>query len=434
MRGSQIYPRVPLKRLASVMPSNIDKHSVEGERQIRLCNYVDVYRNERIHDNLDFMQATATDSQVERFTLRAQDVIVTKDSEASNDIGVPAFVSHDMPGVVCGYHLAILRPYSPLIVGGYLAWVLRSREVQGHYETAATGISRYALGIDDLGMTPVPLPSKEAQVRIANFLDEQTARIDALIAESERLLCGAQEIFRAKLGHAVVAGMNGRGTLVSAEKHGFAQVRSDWRLIPLKYLVKSSGGMTPSKERLEYWDGQIPWASPKDMKQFVLEDAQDHVTQLALEETSLKLQSANSVLIVVRGMILAHTFPVALNAVPVTINQDMKALVPNRRMTSKYLAWMLRGLGSLILSLTEESAHGTKALRTDQWESQRVPVPDLDEQEELVRMFEEQELRTLTLCDQLRKYTESLQEYRSSLISAAVTGQIDINNFQMEAV
>lgn len=292
---------------------------------------------------------------------------------------------------------------------------------------------RQSMRYADLKRLPLTLPLIGEQKCIANFLDAQTARIDALIAGKETLLYRVQELFNSKLGHAIVAGIPGRGNLVPATDKGFEQVREDWDLVPLKYLVKPSGGMTPSKERPEYWDGDIPWVSPKDMKRFVLADSIDHVTQDALAGTSLKLHSENSVLIVVRGMILAHTFPVAINSVPVTINQDMKALTPSRRVTPRYLAWMLRGLQSLMLALTEESAHGTKALRTDQWEAQSVPVPTLDEQDELVRLFEEQERRTAALCSHLSTHIDRLREYRSSLISAAVTGQIDINNFQLEA-
>ncbi|RCN59113.1 restriction endonuclease subunit S [Acidiferrobacter thiooxydans] len=181
------WRNLPLKRVAEIMPSNVDKHSVEGEIPVRLCNYVDVYNNDRIDDSIDFMSATASEAQVARFTLKAQDVLVTKDSEEPSDIGIPAYVPQDMPGVVCGYHLAVLRPDLRRVHGGFLSWALQSAEVQAYYETAATGISRYALGISDLGMTPLHLPELREQTRIANFLDEKTARIDALIGEKQRL-------------------------------------------------------------------------------------------------------------------------------------------------------------------------------------------------------------------------------------------------------
>ena len=202
------WRNLPLKRVAEIMPSNVDKHSVEGEIPVRLCNYVDVYNNDRIDDSIDFMSATASEAQVARFTLKAQDVLVTKDSEEPSDIGIPAYVSQDMPGVVCGYHLAVLRPDLRRVRGGFLRWALQSAEIQAYYETAATGISRYALGISDLGMTPLHLPELREQTRIANFLDEQTARIDALMDEKERLDALLGEYRQSVITQAVTKGLN----------------------------------------------------------------------------------------------------------------------------------------------------------------------------------------------------------------------------------
>lgn len=280
---------------------------------------------------------------------------------------------------------------------------------------------------------PIAWPKPAEQETIANFLDEQTTRIGALIAEKQKLLAATREYFIARLGTAVVRGVQPLRKLVGAVAKGFESVPADWGLIPLKHLATASGGMTPSKDRDDFWVGDIPWVSPKDMKRFVLGDSADHISQGALDSTSLKLNPVDSVLVVVRGMILAHTFPVALNAVPVTINQDMKALQATSRVSAKYLAWMLRGLQPLMLSLTEESAHGTKALRTDQWANQCVPVPPPEEQASLVDAFEAWEAEAANLAAHLELHIDRLREYRSSLISAAVSGQMDISTFKVAA-
>lgn len=295
------------------------------------------------------------------------------------------------------------------------------------------GSTRSRINLGLMAGRKVWLPPHAEQVRIANFLDAQTARIDALIAEKEKLLVATREYFTARLGTAVVLGQRRNRRYVEAVAKGFESVPEDWGLVPLKHLATSSGGMTPSKERQDLWVGDIPWVSPKDMKRFVLYDSADHISQAALDSTSLKLNPVDSVLVVVRGMILAHTFPVALNAIPVTINQDMKALRANPRVSPKYLAWMLRGLQPLMLSLTEESAHGTKALRTDQWANQCVPVPPPAEQLSLVAAFENWESESASLAAHLETHIDRLREYRSSLISAAVTGQLDISTVKVAA-
>ena len=334
-------------------------------------------------------------------------------------INCPACLDNNMMG---------LEPDESRVLPRYLMYALCTKDLSFVANPGAVP----SVNASQIADERIYCPSIVQQTRIANFLDEQTARIDALIAEKERLRVLVEEQFKARLGTAVVEGLHRQRRLVPAIKKGFESVREDWALIPIKHIATVGGGMTPSKEREEFWGGAVPWVSPKDMKRFVLHDSEDHITDEAVSSTSLRVHPVDSVLIVVRGMILAHTFPVAMNAVPVTINQDMKALRANSRMSAEYLAWMLRGLAPLMLSLTEESAHGTKALRTEQWGNQAVPVPHEEEQAQLVAQFRNWEREAMELSTHLDEHILLLREYRSSLISAAVTGQLDIDNFGRE--
>ena len=122
--------RAPLADIIDLTLSSVDKKSKPGEQPVRLCNYMDVYNNTFITDQLDFMRATATDREVARCSLARGDVIITKDSEKHDDIGVPALVRHDVADLVCGYHLAILRPRPARVVGDYLVYALSAPQVQ----------------------------------------------------------------------------------------------------------------------------------------------------------------------------------------------------------------------------------------------------------------------------------------------------------------
>ena len=105
------WPTSQLRDIADVRVSNVDKKSYAAERPIRLCNYMDVYANDYLTSALlDFMLATASPPEIERFALHAGDVVITKDSETPDDIGVPAVLVEDIDGLVCGYHLALIRP------------------------------------------------------------------------------------------------------------------------------------------------------------------------------------------------------------------------------------------------------------------------------------------------------------------------------------
>lgn len=169
-----------LKFFAEVRNSNVDKLTKDDEVPVRLCNYTDVYYNVYITPELDFMEATATEAEIERFQLRRGQVILTKDSESWNDIGIPALVIEDMPGVLCGYHLTVLEPGKELD-GGFLAWLCRSDPLNDQFKVAANGVTRYGLGMDAMKNAFVVLPPLDVQWRITRFLDEKTANVDGLI-------------------------------------------------------------------------------------------------------------------------------------------------------------------------------------------------------------------------------------------------------------
>jgi len=206
-------------------------------------------------------------------------------------------------------------------------------------------------------------------------------------------------------------------------------IPASWTAKRLRFLTTMNGGMTPSTSNSAYWNGDIPWITPKDMKKDFLSGSIDTLTDEAIQNTGITLHESGRVLIVVRGMILAHTFPVAINTVPATVNQDMKALSTN--LNNQYLALLLKGIQPLILSLVEQSAHGTKVLRTDIFKNIYLPVPPSDIQEEIVQQVESWLVSLDAQKNSINSVIERLREYRSALITNAVTGKIDVRGFQV---
>lgn len=160
--------------VADLRTSSVDKKSEDGESPVELCNYVDVYKNDKITLALDFMKATATDAQIERFSLRVGDVIITKDSETPDDIGVPAYVAEIKPNLVCGYHLTMIRPNKTLLDGAYLFYALESRLSAYQFYLAANGVTRYGLTAQGTKNVRISFPSLPEQKQIAAFLDWKT--------------------------------------------------------------------------------------------------------------------------------------------------------------------------------------------------------------------------------------------------------------------
>jgi len=195
---------------------------------------------------------------------------------------------------------------------------------------------------------------------------------------------------------------------------------------PLRFLVELKSGGTPSKDRRDFWDGSIPWASAKDLKSEKLADTIDHITDLAVHEGAASINPAGVVLVLVRGMMLARAFPIVKTAVPMAINQDLKAVSPGREMDVDYLAWALRASGRESMDRCDEAGHGTKALRMEAWLSMRLPVPDRHEQQQIARRLVDMAGRLDALMAEAELGTTLLQERRAALISAAVTGKIDV--------
>ena len=200
------------------------------------------------------------------------------------------------------------------------------------------------------------------------------------------------------------------------------EIPAHWKASKMWRISSAISGGTPTKEESRYWGGEIPWVSPKDMKRRFIESSEDTITEQALGETGLKLVSPPAVLIVVRGMILAHSFPVAVTRVPVTINQDMKALRLRSDIEPLFIAWLFEGVGKVLAAaVVEEAAHGTCAIRMDQWRSVTVPVPPVAEQRAIAAFLDRETATIDVLVAKKERLIELLHEERTALITRAVT-------------
>ena len=194
-----------LRNISDVHFSNVDKHSKDEEKPIRLCNYSEVYHNSRIHTDMDFMRATASIEEINRFRLMVGDVLITKDSEVWNDIGVPAHVDRSAPDLVCGYHLALLRPFTRVLMGGFLHAALSCPSVAIQFHFCANGVTRFGLSQNSIKSTWIPVPSLLEQCAIARYLDHANNQIEQAIDARTKNIELLKE-FRTRLIADVVTG------------------------------------------------------------------------------------------------------------------------------------------------------------------------------------------------------------------------------------
>lgn len=182
-----------LHEIAEISASNVDKKTTPGEVPVRLCNYTDVYNNYYIDRQMPFMSASAKDAEIKKFTLRRGDIIITKDSETPDDIGVPAVVREELSGVLCGYHLSLIRLSSERHDPFFLARQLASPRIASYFGRQANGMTRYGLNTGPIQQTEVWMPPPEEQRRIAEILDtadEAIQTTEALIAKLKQMKAG----------------------------------------------------------------------------------------------------------------------------------------------------------------------------------------------------------------------------------------------------
>lgn len=196
-----------------------------------------------------------------------------------------------------------------------------------------------------------------------------------------------------------------------------------WDTEPFSQIGKFTSGGTPSKTREDFWIGDYPWVSPKDMKVPKIFDSKDHISAKVFDETPLKRISPGHLLIVVRGMILAHSFPVAINMVDVAINQDMKAIKLKNNLRTAYVFHCLNALKRQILKLITTAGHGTKKFDSDVMLKLLIPVPPLDMQDKFLLVAEK--------IEQTKSYYQksltNLQTLYSALSQQAFKGELDLS-------
>ena len=207
--------------------------------------------------------------------------------------------------------------------------------------------------------------------------------------------------------------------------HGFSDLQEGWRTVRLKDVCDFKHGGTPSKANLAYWDGPIPWVSPKDMHGLMVSASADHISEEAVRNSSTRLVPEETLLIVVRSGILARTIPVALSTRPVAFNQDIRAVMPNRSIVDPwFLLWALKRLEPHILSHGVKKGATVHSMRSGFMEGLVLPVPSLPEQRRIVAILKEQ----MAAVDKARAATEALlkaaQALPAALLRRAFAGEL----------
>ncbi len=264
-----------LEEVAEIIVSNVDKKTIMGETPVRLCNYMDVYSNDYISKPLDFMEATATLIEIKRFAIETGDVIITKDSETPDDIGIPSVVTGSFSNLICGYHLALLKPKKAIIDPVFLSKMISSPQIASYYGKIASGSTRFGLSNSGIAKTPLTIPPLPQQRKIAKIL----TTVDNLIEKTEALIAKYQSIKQGMMHDLFTRGVDAKGKLRPPQSEApelYKQSELGW--IPKEWeverLVDASdfldGKRVPLKQEVrDLIEGEYPYYGASGIIDFI---------------------------------------------------------------------------------------------------------------------------------------------------------------------
>jgi type I restriction enzyme S subunit len=245
---------VPLKDVADVRFSSVDKLTLPGETKVRLCNYTDIYNNDYITPHFDFMEASASDSEIARFGLFKGDLIITKDSETPDDIGIPCVIDETAPDLVCGYHLGLIRPDLEKVDPTFLSKQIGHRRIARYFAHQANGLTRYGLPIGSVQDAPLWLPDLAEQNSIGVLL----RKLDALISASEAVIAKLRQVRSGLLHDLLTRGLDAHGQLRDPATHPeqfkdspVGRIPKEWEVSKLEDLAQVDRGKFAHRPRNE---------------------------------------------------------------------------------------------------------------------------------------------------------------------------------------
>lgn len=307
----------------------------------------------------------------------------------------------------------------------FFFWACKAQEERVRAETVGMGIPH--VDGEFLSNLRIQLPNPNQQRTIADYLDRETARLDALVVEKERILGLLAEKRRALITLAVTRGLNPNIQLRDSGISWLGKIPAHWDIWKLGHCASVGNGSTPSRSNVAYWaEGKIPWLNSSVVNQYEVTQADQFVTEIALRDCHLPLVKSGSVLIAITGQGKTRGQAVVLS-IDATVNQHIAYISPDSlRLSPWFLRWVFAAAYEFLRSISDDIGGTKGALTCEDVANFRMPVPPIDEQAGIVSYI----VSKISQLDKLHNATKQtmalLKERRATLISAAVTGQINV--------
>ncbi len=388
---------------------------------MRNRNTVDVYKNEFINSSISFMNGSASEPEYDKLKLQKGDVLVTKDSETPQDIAVPALVNEDLNNVVCGYHLALIRPHNKLS-GSYLLRLFQTKPINAHFEVSANGITRYGLGVDSFTNLRVYIPPIQEQHTIASYLYEQTQTIDKLIVNKTAQVARLKELRQIEINNAVTKGLNPNAPLKDSGIKWLGEIPEHWEVKRLKnvaevvlgkMLQNDDTGSDNLKPYLRSFNVQWERVDLSDVKEMWF--SENEIQQYRLMKFDIVVSEGGDV---GRAAMWLDEIEECY------IQNSVHKVTCRKKITPYYLLYEFSMLGKAGFFETIINKVSIGHLTREKLVACHFLVPPLDEQLQIANHLQQRTASIDKLINNTEAQIEKLQELRKITIYEAVTGKV----------
>jgi type I restriction enzyme, S subunit len=412
-----VFPARRLKYAATINDEALSE-STDSDFELAYIDIGNVDSQGRVHDVVNY-RFEAAPSRARRI-VRDGDVII---STVRTYLQAIAPIENPPENLIVSTGFAVVRPTN-VLDHRFCKYALRANQFLWEVERRSTGVSYPAINASDLGDIKLSLPELRAQHLIANYLDRETARIDKLIAEKQRMLALLQEKRAALIGRVVTRGLDPSAPLKPSGQQWLGDIPAHWEVRTLKRSSsRIDTGTTPAAS---FMDGSLPadftWFTPSDFEHGgVIAESNRKIPREAIDDGEAKVFPARSLMVIGIGATLGK---VASASAEFSANQQINVLTTLESVRWDFLLYVLQGFERVF------RAHSNSAtlpiLNQERLGVIRVPIPPSAEQEAIVSKLNESRTAYALANRSLRESISLLKERRAALITAAVTGQMPL--------
>ncbi len=331
---------------------------------------------------------------------------------------------------ICSSEFLVLR--SEKVSPKFLNYYSLTEEFIKQVDSSTYGSKMPRASWDFISLMRVPVPTDNDSEKIGNFLDHETAKIDTLIDKQQQLIKLLKEKRQAVISHAVTKGLNSKALMHDPCVEWFNELPQHWKVSKLGYHAKISNGATPSRENMAFWEkGNIAWLNSSKVNDVRITKADQFITAIALNQTSVRQVKKHDIVIAITGEGQTRG-RVAICMIDATINQHLAAIsITDKLLNFEFLFYYLVSQYERIRYESSGAGSTKGAITCADIISFPIVIPSEKEQLEINNYIVNTGNKLDSLIQLAVDQVKLLAERRSALISAAVTGKIDVRNWQV---